>query len=399
MGDWLRDVFRDRPLWMNALMVFSGFMAFIYVPWDIFIKPVARDQEVWFGIMFSGWGAKWAAVPHGFVYAAAFYGFRRRRPWMRLGGALYSAQVAFSCWVWGVFYLGGLAGWGLGISSAVAFLLLAFAFWNAREYFQAEASSFLERYGEWALVTGASAGIGAEFARALAKRGMSCVLTARREGRLNELAEELRDQYGVATRVVVADLADPEGPSQVCAALGDLEIGVLINNAGVGYARRFDASEEKRLLELVQVNCAAPVALTRRLLPGMCERGKGAIVLVGSAAGRQPIPLHAVYSATKAFDLFLGEALYVEMREQGIDVLVVEPGSTQTEFQKIAGETPHPGDSPARVVDVALENLGRQSSLLVGWSNWIRGTAATRLISRLAAPYFARDYMVRRLPK
>ena len=141
------------------------------------------------------------------------------------------------------------------------------------------------------------------------------------------------------------------------------------------------------------------MALTRRLLPGMCEHGKGAIVLVGSAAGRQPIPLHAVYSATKAFDLFLGEALYVEMREQGIDVLVVEPGSTQTEFQKVAGETPHPGDPPARVVDAALENLGRQSSLLVGWSNWIRGTAATRLISRLAASYFARDYMVRRIPK
>jgi hypothetical protein len=150
MGDWLKDIFRDRPLWMNALMVFSAFMAFVYVPWDIFIKPVARDQEVWFGIMFSGWGAKWAAVPHGFVYGAAFYGFRRRRPWMRLGGALYSAQVAFSAWVWGVFYLGGLVGWGLGISSAVAFLLLALAFWNAREYFQGEDSSFLERYGEGA---------------------------------------------------------------------------------------------------------------------------------------------------------------------------------------------------------------------------------------------------------
>ena len=72
MGDWLRDVFRDRPLWMNALMVFSAFMAFVYVPWDIFIKPVARDQEVWFGIMFSGWGAKWAAVPHALYMRQPF---------------------------------------------------------------------------------------------------------------------------------------------------------------------------------------------------------------------------------------------------------------------------------------------------------------------------------------
>ncbi len=139
MRDRLRVVFQDRPLWMNAVMVFSAFMAFFYVPWDLFIKPVAEDREVWFGIMFSGWAAKWAAIPHGFVYGAAVYGFLRRRPWMSLWGALYCVQVAFSMWVWAVVYLGGVMGWIVGILSALPFLFLALAFRNAREYFRGEA--------------------------------------------------------------------------------------------------------------------------------------------------------------------------------------------------------------------------------------------------------------------
>ena len=139
MRDWLRDIFKGRPLWMNACLVFSAFMAFFYVPWDIFIKPVAEDREVWFGIMFSGWAAKWAAIPHGFVYGGAVYGFLRRRPWMSLWGALYCAQVAFSMWVWAVVYLGGVTGWIVGILSASPFVLLALAFRNAREYFRGEA--------------------------------------------------------------------------------------------------------------------------------------------------------------------------------------------------------------------------------------------------------------------
>ena len=90
MSDWLREVFRDRPTWMNVLMVFSAWMAFVYVPWDIFIKAVEHDQEVWFGIVFEGWAAKLMALPHWFVYGAGVYGFRRRRPWLRVWGAAYS---------------------------------------------------------------------------------------------------------------------------------------------------------------------------------------------------------------------------------------------------------------------------------------------------------------------
>ena len=191
MSDWLHDIFRDRPWWMNGLMVFSAWMAFVYMPWDIFLKPVAEDKEVWFGLLFTGFAAKILAFPHWFVYGAGVYGLRRRRPWMPLWGALYSGQVAFGMFVWSVLHIGGLLGFIAGLVSAVPFALLAWAFVGSRAHFESPPHTIRERYGEWALVTGASAGIGAEFARALAREGLSVVLTGRREDRLVPLGLEL----------------------------------------------------------------------------------------------------------------------------------------------------------------------------------------------------------------
>ena len=160
-----------------------------------------------------------------------------------------------------------------------------------------------ERYGEWALVTGASAGIGLEFARAFARAGLSCVLAARREDRLKALGDELSKAHGIQTRAVAVDLAAQDGADKLADAVADLPIGILVNNAGFGYAGRFDKLETDRLRAMVMVNCVAPVVLTSRILPAMVKRGRGAVIIVGSVAGRQPLPLHAVYSATKAFDL------------------------------------------------------------------------------------------------
>ncbi len=128
---------------------------------------------------------------------------------------------------------------------------------------------------------------------------------------------------------------------------------------------------------MVQVNCVVPVVLTSRLLPAMVKRGRGAVIVVGSVAGRQPLPLHAVYSATKGFDLLFGEALWGELRGTGVDVLVLEPGPTATEFQAVAGEqvAPDYGEPPANVVRVALAALGKQPSVISGWFNWIRANA------------------------
>lgn len=400
MSDWLRDLFRDRPVWINALMVFSSYMAFVYMPWDIFWKPVAEDQEVWFGIMFTGWWAKLWALPHWFVYAAAAHGFRRRRPWICTWGALYTAQIALGMLIWNLAHFGffSLMGWFVGIIPAAFFALLSLALADAREHFSAVRKPMRARYGEWALITGASAGLGVEFARAVAREGMSCVLTARREDRLNDLAAELEKRHRIETRVIAVDLASAEGADRLAEACGDLEIGVVVNNAGFGYSGRFDKQDADRLRELVMVNCAAPVVLISRLLPGMLERGRGAVIITGSVAGRQPLPLHGVYSATKAFDMLLGESLYVELRDAGIDVLVLEPGSTETEFQEIAGEIPHSGQSAAEVVEVAMAALGQQPTVIAGWWNWARAMVPARIMPRSLVSYVAHDTMKNRTP-
>jgi short-subunit dehydrogenase len=374
-------------------------MAFVYVPWDFLVKPAAIDEEVWFGIRFHGTAAKLLEIPHFAVYAALAYGFRKMRPWLWPWAAFYVGQVALSMLVWSWVYIGGLSGFLFGVVSFLPMAGLTWALWEARPLFEAPRPPLRERYGEWALVTGASAGIGLEFARALAREGMSCVLSARREERLRELAAELEKNHQVATRVVAADLAAPDGVERLAAAVADLDVALLVNNAGFGHAGRFDRCDPRRLSEMVQVNCAAPVALTARLLPRMLERGRGAVIITGSVAGRQPLPLHGVYAATKAFDLLFGEALSVELRDQGIDVLVIEPGSTETEFQRVAGEIAHPGESPAQVVGVALDALGRQPSVVSGWWNWLRAVAAARLAPRSMVAYAARDFMARQTPR
>ncbi|MFP6578886.1 MAG: SDR family NAD(P)-dependent oxidoreductase [Myxococcota bacterium] len=399
MGAWARDFFRGRPTWMNVLMLFCAYMAFVYVPWDLFAKPVARDQEVWFGFLLTGWAAKAGAIPHWIVYAGGFYGFLRRRRWMAIAAPLYSLQVAYSSLVWGIGHFGGATGWAAGLAFAAPFVALALAFWKTRDHFRAPRVSLRKRYGEWALVTGASSGIGEAWARALAADGLSCALSARREDRLEALAAELEAAHGIETRIVPADLADPEGAGRVLEAVSDLEIAVLVNNAGVGCAGRFDLRSADELAPLVAVNCAAPLRLTSALLPAMRGRGRGAVILVGSIAGRQPLGLHAVYAATKGFDLLFGEALYVEMKPFGIDVLVVEPGTTETEFQQVAGEVPHSGVPPERVVEVSLEALGTRPSVVVGWFDWLRTSVATRLVPRSLTAWIGRDVMAARVPE
>jgi short-subunit dehydrogenase len=402
MTKWLRRTFRGRPLWINALMVFSAYMAFVYVPWDVFLKPVAEDAEVWFGVLFHGWGAKLLAIPHLAVYAWGAYGFYHMRPWMFPWASLYVGQIAIGMFVWMALYTD--AGFGGLVASLVAsglFGALAVALWRARPLFEAPRPPLRERYGEWALVTGASAGIGAEFARALAREGMSVVLSARREERLRELAAEIEKAHGVSTRVVAADLSDPDAAERLVGAVADLEIAVLVNNAGAGYAGRFSRLETGRLRDMVELNCVAPVVLTSHLLPAMRDRGRGAVIVTGSVAGRQPLPLHGVYSATKAFDLLFGEALAVECEDEGVDVLVVEPGRTATEFQAVAGEAPPPDVSfqPAHeVVEVALLHLGRRPSVVSGWMNWLRANAAQRLIPRSLAAHIAEGVIAKQTP-
>lgn len=397
MGQWLRQRLQQRPWWMNVLMLFCAYMAAVYMPWDFFVKPVGRDAEAWFGFLLHGWWAKLTEPLHWAIYAAGAYGFWRMRSWMWPWAALYAAQVALGMFVWNVVYVGGARGWLGGLASFVPFVVIAVALWNAQDQFDRRRGSLRERYGEWALITGASAGIGAEFARALAREGLSCVLTARREDRLQKLASELQERYQVATRVVAADLADPAGCDRLIDGIKDLQIDVFINNAGFGYAGRFDKQDTARLRDMVQVNCVAPVVLTSRLLPGMRARGCGAMIVLGSIAGRQPLPRHALYAATKAFDLLFGEALWAELRGTGVDILVLEPGPTESEFREVAGETRGVGEPAANVVALAFERLGQQPSVISGWFNWLRANTV-RVAPRSTVALMAERVILEQTP-
>ena len=198
-----------------------------------------------------------------------------------------------------------------------------------------------------ALVTGASAGIGLELARILAREGHDLVLVARRETQLKELADELKDRYGADATVVAADLADPDAATRVVQAIGDTAVDVLVNNAGFGGVGAFDKRTRDEDMRMVAVNVAALTDLTKQLLPGMVARGRGRILNVASTAAFQPGPFMAVYYATKAYVLSLSQALAEETSGTGVTVTCLCPGVTDTEFHGVAGTDAQPLTSGA----------------------------------------------------
>jgi short-subunit dehydrogenase len=192
---------------------------------------------------------------------------------------------------------------------------------------------------KWALVTGASSGIGEALATELAAAGVNLVLTARRRDRLEALAAKLTAGFGVQTKVVVADLEQPDAPEQIFNATegAGLRTDVLVNNAGFGYYGEFAQGDPARQAAMVQVNCAAVVHLTNLFLPKMVERRQGDILIVASTAAYQPVAYLATYAATKVFDRFLAEAMAEEVKRYGVRVSALCPGPTQSEFGDVAG--------------------------------------------------------------
>lgn len=241
--------------------------------------------------------------------------------------------------------------------------------------------------GRWALVTGASAGIGWELARQLASAGANVVLTARRRDRLESLASQLRAEHNVKAEVFVSDLAQREAPAALheFTTARDLPVEVLVNNAGFGAYGKFHQVAAARLLEMVEVNINAVLHLTHLYLPAMIERQRGDVLIVSSVAGFQAIPNYATYAATKTFELHFGEALAEEVRPHGVNVCTVCPGTTATEFQRVAGSPPHPmrkPDPPERVARIALDALARgKTCKITGTKYWV-AVHAQRVLPR-----------------
>lgn len=252
--------------------------------------------------------------------------------------------------------------------------------------------------GKWALVTGASAGIGRALAEQLAAGGTHLVLTARRRDRLEQLAKELSGLHGVRVEVAVADLTQPNAPEDLFAFTRNkkLEIDLLVNNAGFGQYGLFHQSDPARLMEMVQVNCSAVVHLTRLFLPGMVERRRGGILILGSTAAFQGVPFFAAYAATKAFDLIFAEGLAEEVREFGVRVCCLCPGSTQSEFREVAG-TPERvtsrQETSEKVARVGLQALAEGKSYVIsGAANYLlthsQRLTPRRMVTRIAGRMF-----------
>ena len=240
----------------------------------------------------------------------------------------------------------------------------------------------------WALVTGASSGLGAEFARQLASRGMHLVLTARRLDLMQNLAEELHTKHGTRCEIIVADLSDPAEPERILKEIAERQITIelLINNAGFGVVGEVHQADLNRMLELIRLNISALTELTYRLLPGMLDRGHGAILNVSSLSAFQPVAYMGVYAASKAFVLHFSEALHCELRDRGITVTAVCPGVTRTSFFDVAGAPgwlqKHSSLTVETVVKAGLKALSRRRQCVIpGWRNFLL-TLLVRIASR-----------------
>jgi len=214
------------------------------------------------------------------------------------------------------------------------------------------------------LITGASAGIGREFARQLAGRAKSLILIARREQKLNELRDELNQRYpNVAVSVLKTDLADPAQLNELLAWLNHkgIDVDLLINNAGLGDSGAFSTSDPIRNEQMTLVNIVALTMLTRHLLPRMIARRCGGILNVSSSAGFLPIPDFAVYAATKAYVTSFSEALRAELRGIGVSVCSLCPGPVHTEFQEVAKRPGAQPDTGPEFVFVSVEEVVRDA--------------------------------------
>lgn len=247
--------------------------------------------------------------------------------------------------------------------------------------------------GRWALVTGASSGIGRDLARELAMRGCHVVLVARRVDRLEQLASELRAEHGVQAEVEAIDLAHEQAPAELFARLARREraIDVLVNNAGFGVHGAFLDQDLERLTRMVRLNAVAVFELCHLFARPMAERGHGHVLNIASVAGLCPVPSYALYAATKAFVVSLSEALAFELGERGVNVTVSLPGATWTEFFEVSGQkrtlynrvTGMSSEAVARISVRAMER-GRHS-IVPGWRNAVMMASAKPFTRRTLA--------------
>jgi short-subunit dehydrogenase len=245
---------------------------------------------------------------------------------------------------------------------------------------------FSERYGAWALIAGASEGLGAAFARALSERGVSLILVARRKEPLEALAEEVRGASGMEVRCYEGDLASSTFLETLQKECRTLDLGVVVCNAAQAPIGDFITRDVDDLARVVDVNVRAPLLLLRGLLPEMMARGRGAAILMTSMTGHLGTPRIAAYAASKAFLRVLGESLWYELKDKGIDVIACSCGAVRTPGYTMAAGKEAPGTLDAdQVVKQAMRQLGTGPVVMPGFINKLATLVMTRLLPKRAA--------------
>ena len=246
--------------------------------------------------------------------------------------------------------------------------------------------NFIQTYGPWALIAGASEGIGAAYARALAARGLNLFVVARRQGPLEQLAGSLRREFGVDVLCRCGDLAQAEFLDELVSACSELDLGLLVYNAAHSPIGDFVDVSHDDLMRVVDVNVRGPVALVRALVPQMMSRGRGGVVLMSSLAGVTGAPRVAAYAASKAFNRILAQSLWYELKGHNVDVVACISGAARTPGYSQAADKDAPGTlDPEQVVEQALRALGRRPAVVPGVVNRLADVLLSRLLSRKTA--------------
>ncbi len=234
-------------------------------------------------------------------------------------------------------------------------------------------SQFTEKYGPWAVVTGASEGIGKSFARELASRGLNLVLVARREELLVKLAEELTSKFRIDVRIQPTDLSSKSSSLELLQNTDDLEVGLLVASAGFGSSGPLLLADKQIEADLIEVNCAAVLQQCQHFGSRMASRHRGGLILLSSVLGFQGAPYSANYAASKAYIQSLAEGLGIELKADGVDVLSVAPGPIATGFAARAKMTMGQTMTPEVVARVSIAALGARRTVRPGWLSKLMG--------------------------
>ena len=230
--------------------------------------------------------------------------------------------------------------------------------------------AFRERFGAWAVVAGGSDGLGAAYAKDLARRELNVALIARREGPLLDMAAGIRAEFGVETKVISADLTAPDIGERVAAETGALDVGLFIYNAGSNRVMKpFVELPLEELLFMLHLNCRGPLLLSKHFAERLQQRGRGGLILMSSLACLAGSAYGAIYSASKSFDTILAEGLWFELAPHGVDVLGVIAGATKTESMLHDSEHFDNAMDPMQVAVGALDHLGKGPNWVPGEEN------------------------------